>query len=80
MYIEYREHCSDYSGAVIDISYSNEVEAFELGILFQELKEKNLCIWRNYKSIRIPLMAMTSIGLAILDDKNILQGEKNAVS
>ena len=58
MFINYVEKNSDQDGPVLDIHYSNAVEAFQLGRLFEQIVAggRKAWIWDANGLIRIPLI------------------------
>ena len=74
MNIEFVENSHD-CGMALKIYAENHVESFELGVIFQNLRNKNLCVWKsvNDKSIYlvVPLICMSEIGLPLYKNPNI---------
>jgi hypothetical protein len=68
MKIRFTEINSDHSGPVIEVISEDDGDAFELGILFQKLKDIDACVWQLFTGgiiLRLPIVMMDEIGLAI---------------
>lgn len=66
MIIDLKDKCSDCKEPVIDIYFSDPIDAFNLGVLFEKISSRGRCVWKGDKFIRIPLVG-------IMDEYGLVQ-------
>ena len=63
MNIDFNENCSDHDGPCIDIQFYSSEEAFDIGVIFEKIIQKNKCVQKGNNFIRIPLVDSNEIGM-----------------